>query len=83
MDLRVCLLEANVFDALIDSEVARAYSSIRDDKSTPSADPLFAATAASRVVWPVPQPKSRTRSASVIAAAAIRRRWNGMADRSK
>ena len=47
----------------------RAMSSIRDDRSTPSAEPADAARAASRVVCPVPQPTSSTRSPSPIAAA--------------
>jgi hypothetical protein len=51
----------------------RAWSSMRADRSTPSAEPDRATRAASRVFWPLPQPTSSTRSVGWMAAAS----WNG------
>ncbi len=51
----------------------RALSSIRADTSIPNAEPALASRAASRVVWPFPQPMSRIRSAARMAAASSSR----------
>ena len=61
----------------------RARSIIRADRSTPSAAPGLAAAAASRVVWPVPQPMSSTRSPRVMAQAAMNLPWWAAIARSK
>jgi hypothetical protein len=57
------------------SASSRAGSSIRDDRSTPSAEPADALRAASRVARPLPQPTSSTVAVVPIAAASRKGRW--------
>ena len=57
------------------SALDRATSSMREERSMPSAVPEAASRAASRVVWPVPHPMSSTASSGAIAARSSRGRW--------
>jgi hypothetical protein len=72
VDLGVGLEEADVVDAVLGRPLAPRVS-IADDRSTPRAVAADAARAASRVVWPLPQPMLSTRSAGMIAAASAKR----------
>ena len=61
-----------------------ARASIGPDRSTASTDPpAAAARAASRLVAPLPQPTSSTRSPGAMAAAAMSRAWWGRIEVSK
>jgi hypothetical protein len=61
-----------------------ASASMGPDRSAPSTEPSGpAARAASRLVSPLPQPMSRTRSPGATAAAAMSRPWYGRMVRSK
>ena len=75
MHLGVRLLEAHVVQTLAGSDVAEPRSIIRAERSTPRAQPELAARAASRVVCPVPQPMSSTRSAAAMSAASRNAAW--------